>query len=273
MASIELVRHSVLGGLGYHASWLKKDDQGNIVDAFNGYGAKPDGNGGWVKQDVADNGNALRFYPGPENKMGGKYDVVQSYPGTQKDIDATWQKGVTAGQQINQSPPSYWLHEIGNSNATLSPTAPRPLPAMNSNSVARTLGNAMGLKVPESIDGNVPGWDYPIPLTDSSAPTPGPRSDAAPPDPSTYFSGMFGDSPIMVAPMAQVMYGAGGSSGITSLFGQPDGSGAGFDSTAQLSGSNGGSPDVGAVNDNTLTNDNSLSSDTLSAGDWAQALA
>ena len=270
MASIELVKYPLVGGAANHLAWLKKDDQGNEVDNFHGFASRQGDNGNWQTQRIGDSSDKLRFYQNADMK--GQPELIQSYPGTQDQIDATWQKGIAAGQQINENAPSYIMNDPGYTTTTLSQLKPQP-PAMNSNSVARTLGDAMGLPLPkdEDFSGYTPGWNNPI--QPASPPAPGPRSDAAPPDPSTYFSGMFGDSPIMVAPMAQVMYGAGGGSGITSLLGQPDGSGAGFDSTAQLSGSNGGSPDVGAVNDNTLTNDNSLSSDTLSAGDWAQALA
>lgn len=54
MASIDLIQQPIRGPLeiqvGCHTSWQKKDDQGNVVDSLNGYGSKPDGQGGWTKQ-------------------------------------------------------------------------------------------------------------------------------------------------------------------------------------------------------------------------------
>ena len=160
MPSIEHQRTEIVPG-AYHHSWVRKDDNGNVTDRFDGWPTKPNG-------EV--DGNPLSGYGKSltvknNNPVDGTADIVDTYTGSDKDIDTRWQSGQSAADQINASPPSYQ----GDSRINLDTHEPER--ATNSNSAAYTLGKSMGFSQDDTEPDNSPGWGRDL-LPNYTPPTP-----------------------------------------------------------------------------------------------------
>lgn len=150
MASIEQIRTpvKVSGGLAYHYSWVKKDDKGEIIDRYDCWPTKPDGN-----PDMESTGYGKPLKVHSNQPMKGEPEPMGAFTGTQAEIDNRWAAGEAARHAIDANPPSYRPMD------DLDLETKDPIPATNSNSVHATIGKAMGFDTSEHVGGSAPGMN------------------------------------------------------------------------------------------------------------------
>jgi hypothetical protein len=169
MPYIQHLRTRIVTG-AYHHSWVLKNDDGSVRDRFDGWGTNPDGS--VDGNPFTAYGKPLKVHP--DQPLKGDPEVLDTYTGD--DVEQRWQSGQAAAAKINADPAQYEGADHTDFDTHES------VPATNSNSVASTLGKAMGFTMDDSEPDDSPGWGRDL-LPGYSPPasiTPVPLSSADP---------------------------------------------------------------------------------------------
>ena len=147
-----------IAGVGGHSYWALYDGSGHLVSEIHGLATGIDGKSKYIGSEII--GDTLKayvfnrinpnetddggYYSGGGAGWSGYWDKndphVTVWTGSEQDAERIWQLGVDAANKINQNNYGYsWYGgEVGDGNC---------------NSVNKTVGDAMGLPLPD-----LPGW-------------------------------------------------------------------------------------------------------------------